>query len=179
MEQCDIYFVCKISAVILWLQRRWDGSALEFIHYLKKAPCICINVETYIVEYLQGEIKWYSRIFRVGGRGTFCNVWFTHSIVLNQMILSYWKYCMKCFSKGFSKVASKQKMRILSLWFPREGRDRNIQGTDENTHIINSSLHVRNFTILIDFFLFFFSQKHLVELEEIVFDSCVSHIMMV
>lgn len=86
---------------------------------------------------------------------------------------------MKCFSKGFSKVASKQKMRILSLWFPREGRDRNIQGTDENTHIINSSLHVRNFTILIDFFLFFFSQKHLVELEEIVFDSCVSHIMMV
>lgn len=86
---------------------------------------------------------------------------------------------MKCFSKGFSKVASKQKMRILSLWFPREGRDMNIQGTDENTHIINSSLHVRNFTILIDFFLFFFSQKHLVELEEIVFDSCVSHIMMV
>lgn len=57
----------------------------------------------------------------------------------------------------FLKYLQNKKMRILSLWFPREGRDMKIQGTDENTHITNNTLHVREFhNTYWFFFLFFF-----------------------
>lgn len=56
----------------------------------------------------------------------------------------------------FLKYLQNKKMRILSLWFPREGRDMKIQGTDENTHITNNTLHVREFHNTYWFFFFFF-----------------------